>query len=391
MDPLSISTACVSLIATLGRILPQIGSFVSDVRDARRDMDAVYRELNSLLRSLENLRDDSIKVEYPEGSRRTLITVLGNCNHVTKEIEALLNKITSGNIGRRMQWTMYGQDDMNKLRSRLEAHKSAINIALDMVSIQLISAVKDDTKTIKQNTAQISEIRQDTADLLQQLASLRLQIAELERHDGGQGIILQRFSDESTSYAETVTNGEDLDELSEDGNEDDSSEDSQHALVTPKKRLNSPNTPMRGLSAFMFFANDEREKIRMENPALSFGMCLDFCDPGLTNSLSSQRGKILGERWNALSESQREPYNKKAAADKKRYEDEKAKYNLRNEGVEGELEDDVVVTMDGLMRDEVVPQHEKEKHSDTKVEKAQLAHRLAGAIELSGNGRFMPG
>lgn len=329
MDPLSISTACVSLIATLGRIFPQIVSFVSDVRDARRDMDAVSRELHSLSLSLENLRDDSIKINYPEGSHRTLITVLGNCDHVANEIEALLNKMASGNIGRRMQWTIYGRDDMNKLRSRLEAHKSAIDIALDMVSIQPISAVKDDTqdlkvdtKAIKQNTSQIPEIRQDTADLLQQLASLRRQIAELERHDGGQGIILQRFLDESTSYAETVTNGADLDELSGGENEDDSSEDGQRALATPKKRL---NPPLLGLSPYMFFANEQHEKIRMENSGVSFGMCLDFCNPGSTNNPSGQLGKIIGDRWKALSESQREPYNKKAAADNKRYEDEKAK------------------------------------------------------------------
>jgi hypothetical protein len=148
------------------------------------------------------------------------------------------------------------------------------------------------------------------------------------RDDGGQGIILQRFLDESTSYAETVTNGADLGELSEDKNEDDSSEDGQRALATPKERLNLSNIPMRGLSAFMFFANENREKIRMENPGISFGMCLDFCDPDSTNSPSGQIGKVLGDRWKALSESQREPYNKKAAADKKRYEDEKTKYNV---------------------------------------------------------------
>ena len=333
MDPLSISTACVSLIATLGRIFPQIVSFVSDVRNARRDMDAVSRELHSLSLSLEYLRDDSIKIGYPEGSHQTLITVLGNCGHVVNEIEALLNKMASGNVGRRMQWTIYGRDDMNRLRSRLEAHKSAIDIALDMVSIQLISAVKDDTqdlkadaKAIKQNTAQISEIRQDTADLLQQLASLRHQIAELERHDGGQGIILQRFLDESTSYAETVTNRADLGELSGGENEDDSNEDGQRAPATPKKWL---NLPKRGLSAYMFFANEQREEICRENGGNIFGMCLYFCDPGSTDSPSGQVGKILGERWKALSENQREPYNKKAAADNKRYEDEMARYNVR--------------------------------------------------------------
>lgn len=41
-----------------------------------------------------------------------------------------------------------------------------------------------------------------------------------------------------------------------------------------------------------------------------------------------QVGKILGERWKALNEKQRAPYDAKAAADKKRYEDEKQAYNV---------------------------------------------------------------
>lgn len=62
----------------------------------------------------------------------------------------------------------------------------------------------------------------------------------------------------------------------------------------------------------MFFANEQRENVREENPGVSFG----------------QVGKILGERWKALSEKQRAPYEAKAAADKKRYEDEKQAYNV---------------------------------------------------------------
>lgn len=37
-------------------------------------------------------------------------------------------------------------------------------------------------------------------------------------------------------------------------------------------------------------------------------------------------GKILGEKWGQLSEKQKAPYEAKAAADKKRYEDQKAAY-----------------------------------------------------------------
>ena len=32
-----------------------------------------------------------------------------------------------------------------------------------------------------------------------------------------------------------------------------------------------PNQPKRGLSAYMFFANEQRENVREENPGISFG------------------------------------------------------------------------------------------------------------------------
>ncbi|KAF6817476.1 nucleosome binding protein [Colletotrichum musicola] len=83
--------------------------------------------------------------------------------------------------------------------------------------------------------------------------------------------------------------------------------------VEKKRGKKDPNAPKRGLSAYMFFANEQRENVREENPGISFG----------------QVGKILGERWKALNDKQRQPYEAKAATDKKRYEDEKQAYNVR--------------------------------------------------------------
>jgi HMG (high mobility group) box len=37
-----------------------------------------------------------------------------------------------------------------------------------------------------------------------------------------------------------------------------------------------PNAPKRGLSAYMFFANDQRETVREENPGISFGTRLSL-------------------------------------------------------------------------------------------------------------------
>ena len=67
--------------------------------------------------------------------------------------------------------------------------------------------IKADTTVIRQDTAQIPSIKHDTsqiADLIEEIALLRSQVADLEQHDRSGGVILQRFLDESTSYAESI-------------------------------------------------------------------------------------------------------------------------------------------------------------------------------------------
>ncbi|ODV66282.1 high mobility group box, partial [Hyphopichia burtonii NRRL Y-1933] len=86
---------------------------------------------------------------------------------------------------------------------------------------------------------------------------------------------------------------------------------SERKRSTRKKK--DPNAPKRSLSAYMFFANENRDIVRAENPGISFG----------------QVGKLLGEKWKALGADEKVPYENKADADKKRYEKEKAEYAKR--------------------------------------------------------------
>ncbi|CCK71495.1 high-mobility group nucleosome-binding protein KNAG_0H00800 [Huiozyma naganishii CBS 8797] len=87
----------------------------------------------------------------------------------------------------------------------------------------------------------------------------------------------------------------------------------------PKKRVTrkkkDPNAPKRSMSAYMFFANENRDIVKSENPNATFG----------------QLGKLLGEKWKNMSTEDKEPYDAKAAADKKRYESEKELYNATKE------------------------------------------------------------
>jgi hypothetical protein len=89
-----------------------------------------------------------------------------------------------------------------------------------------------------------------------------------------------------------------------------------------------PNHPKRGLSAYMFFANEQRDKVREDNPGIKFGKSTDPSPHRLRtcSRITGEVGKMLGEKWKGLNDKQKLPYEAKAAADKKRYEEEKAAY-----------------------------------------------------------------
>ncbi|KAG5462048.1 MAG: high mobility group box domain-containing protein, partial [Olpidium bornovanus] len=54
----------------------------------------------------------------------------------------------------------------------------------------------------------------------------------------------------------------------------------------PKK---DPNAPKRNLSAYMFYAQENREKVKAQHPNATF----------------SDMGKILGENWKAMTDAQK--------------------------------------------------------------------------------------
>lgn len=68
--------------------------------------------------------------------------------------------------------------------------------------------------------------------------------------------------------------------------------------------------------------------MRRTPASLSVGLVPSRPPNRLSDGPAGQVGKILGERWKALTDEQRRPYEEKALADKKRYEDEKASYNV---------------------------------------------------------------
>lgn len=130
MDPLSITMACVTAIGTISKATVEVPLFISGVREARKDMEAVLRELTSLTLCLSMIRDDAEKVTFPAA----LLAVVQSCDEIANEIVRLMDNLRLKKTGR-IRWNLTERDQINKLRSSLESHKSCIDVALDMASM----------------------------------------------------------------------------------------------------------------------------------------------------------------------------------------------------------------------------------------------------------------
>ena len=137
MDPLSIATACISLVGVIGKTTIQVGLFVHGIRESRKELDAISRELSSLSLCLSALANDSASpaAGFPLSLADNVLSVIHNCNEVVHEIDALLAKMSEDSIKRKVQWAAYDRKDASTLRLNPEAHKSPLDIALAMITL----------------------------------------------------------------------------------------------------------------------------------------------------------------------------------------------------------------------------------------------------------------
>ncbi|KAG9449128.1 hypothetical protein H6P81_009093 [Aristolochia fimbriata] len=87
-------------------------------------------------------------------------------------------------------------------------------------------------------------------------------------------------------------------------------EDEEGSKKRKQKKKKDPNAPKRAMSGFMFFSQTERDPLKKDNPGLSF----------------TDVGRALGEKWKKMSAEEREPFERRAREDQKRYKEEMAGY-----------------------------------------------------------------
>lgn len=138
MDPLSIATGCVSLILAIRSCSALITDLVRGCRAARQDLDDISQELTSVESVLSLLKDDIDTTNdqaIPETLRRQITSIICNCSRVLKELDELLQRHNGERMDQAAYWATVGKRDAAKLRGTLEAHKGALNLALEFLTL----------------------------------------------------------------------------------------------------------------------------------------------------------------------------------------------------------------------------------------------------------------
>ncbi|KAF4495867.1 hypothetical protein FAGAP_8000 [Fusarium agapanthi] len=160
--------------------------------------------LGYLLELIQEDVTDESKI-FPTTLERQVSGIIINCNSVVVELQEYMTKYGGDSrLKYKAGWAINGQGEVAKLRSNLEAHKAALELALDMLSLHVTKEIKNDTAEIRKET---SAMKIDTAQILEEIVRLQQRLPK----QGGNDYILQNFLEEMTTYTEKAMDGTSID------------------------------------------------------------------------------------------------------------------------------------------------------------------------------------
>ena|ERR1700759_2506345 len=140
MDQSSITMCASALASSITKVSLTVTAFTRDFPIARADLDTLSCELLYLKSILELLTDGennsaSNNVTSPKTLQNQITGILKNCNGILNEISDVLEDCRKNRSDKTAKWANSGQRDVAKLKQSLQAHKSALYISLDILSM----------------------------------------------------------------------------------------------------------------------------------------------------------------------------------------------------------------------------------------------------------------
>ncbi|KAH5690376.1 hypothetical protein HBI44_173310 [Parastagonospora nodorum] len=142
MDPLTIGSAVIGLIAGASRIVPILYNFITLTRDAPKTASQVLDEMQSIIAALTQLQTYLTGATTSNGARRSMLTLrnisatLTACVTTYSDLEDVVSRcVLDGGKVSRPKWVMYeGQIDV--LVQRMQAHKLSLTLMLTILQCE---------------------------------------------------------------------------------------------------------------------------------------------------------------------------------------------------------------------------------------------------------------
>lgn len=138
MDPISIATACASVLSITTKTLIAVNKYGSTYHEAGTDLAAVRREVQDFQWALERLRDDdTIETGRAAGSanlklKTKVLKMVQSSKPTLIEIEDLLLRHSEQGAAQSAWWLMSGKAKIDRLQKHLASHRSGLDLALSI-------------------------------------------------------------------------------------------------------------------------------------------------------------------------------------------------------------------------------------------------------------------
>ncbi|KAL1854346.1 hypothetical protein Daus18300_011532 [Diaporthe australafricana] len=204
MEAIGAVSAVVAIVELAGMISVSAASFMRDVKDARKDMIQVRKDLSDLSTILRMVAEDLDHDKSPAGdnmqSRQHIIGIAHSCRTILVEIETVLREGRS-----QLRWVASGKARVEKLRERLETCKLSLDVALDYRTMVVVHDIKEESTRI---VGDLSTIQHDITLILGKVDNIERKASAVEYlpdvAEPPGGVMLDRFLYDCRSDAQTV-------------------------------------------------------------------------------------------------------------------------------------------------------------------------------------------
>ncbi|KAK7997849.1 hypothetical protein PG989_005889 [Apiospora arundinis] len=212
MECFSITADCIELGNTISRATLVLNEYVRDVREARADLDEVSRELHSLQSVLNLLKDDAPSL--PSKIATQTPSILQQCNALVEELDTALLSLDDPELTRpqkRTRWLCVGKSHIADLRDALEAHRTTVGLALDLVGATngrgLHDSSEGDYFASLENEQRQIEVRGEAIRIIEEMGRLQFRLPEHFESIGTDGHDLQTYFAAIKTYGDSLIVG----------------------------------------------------------------------------------------------------------------------------------------------------------------------------------------